>query len=311
MYTFNISESPKPFYIEIQHNTNIFIGGFAVTNNLSDIMLLLVNSKGEEFSKKMFSFSNNILYNPTPLPSNEYSLLIYLRQNNTKYYYSYIGKDEIIISSNDNILSFHLSPIFASNGIFLNKIPRNSLFVMNCLRHTENYQCNDIQIQRLAKQITEGLFFTYNKIKAIHDWVASHIYYDKDSLQNNKYIQMDKSGLGILVARKGVCSGYSNLATTLLRASGIPSVGLLCYTLHIDTDGGWEDKTNLSKKPNHIITLALANSRWIIMDVTWDSDNIFEDGSFKTKTGYGISNKYFDVSVPFISSTHKFIELVY
>lgn len=58
---------------------------------------------------------------------------------------------------------------------------------------------------------------------------------------------MDKSGLGILVAKKGVCSGYSNLATALLRASGIPSVGLLCYTLHIDTDGGWEDKTNLSK----------------------------------------------------------------
>lgn len=56
MYTFNISESPKPFYIEIQHNTNIFIGGFAVTNNLSDIMLLLVNSKGEEFSKKYFRF---------------------------------------------------------------------------------------------------------------------------------------------------------------------------------------------------------------------------------------------------------------
>lgn len=105
------------------------------------------------------------MYNPTPLPSNEYSLLIYLRQNNTKYYYSYIGKDEIIISSNDNILSFHLSPIFASNGIFLNKIPRNSLFVMNCLRHTENYQCNDIQIQRLAKQITEGLFLHTIKLK--------------------------------------------------------------------------------------------------------------------------------------------------
>lgn len=64
MKTFKLLEFPKSLYIE-KHNTTITIGGFANTDKLSNIMLLLVHSKGEKFSEKLFSYSkkNTVLSN--------------------------------------------------------------------------------------------------------------------------------------------------------------------------------------------------------------------------------------------------------
>jgi len=94
----------------------------------------------------------------------------------------------------------------------------------------------------------------------------------------------------------------------LLLAIGIPAKGLSCFSLGISTNGGWELEENLMAESNHIIPIAFYSNRWIIMDVTWDSDNEFINGKFIKKSGIKVSRKYFDTTLEFISNTHRFIK---
>lgn len=309
----------KVIHISNNHNglkisilfKSIIIDNIPSSSSFDEVMLLIKDNNGKEYSKAVYGRCRKITYTPQIIDDGKYSLLLYSKNKESRLYYSYLGDYDVIIQKGVNDLSFFVSPIFASNGIKLSGIPQTTEFLSKCLAHTHQFQCNDIQIKRLAEKITKGQLFPYGKLKAIHDWVAQNIYYDRDSLINDRYIQMDKSGLGVLTAKKGVCSGYSNLATALLRAVGIPAIGMLCFTLGISTEGGWFDNSNLNQEANHILTLAFISGRWIIMDVTWDSDNKYENGKFANKTGLGVSEKYFDSTIPFISSTHKFTEIVY
>ena len=164
------------------------------------------------------------------------------------------------------------------------------------------------EIAILSRNITIGLLSNYQKILAIYDWVASEIYYDFDSLNNGTYVKNDHSALGVLKSRKTVCQGYTNLMVALLLAIGIPAKGLSCFSLGISTNGGWELEENLMAESNHIIPIAFYSNRWIIMDVTWDSDNEFINGKFIKKSGIKVSRKYFDTTLEFISNTHRFIK---
>ena len=310
MNCISLSNSPDTIKIQI-YNDTIIVDNIPNHITFSELMIFTKDQSGVEHNQEVYFNSSRIVYKPDIKIGESHSFIIYTRKRGSLHFYCYINEYDIIIKKSNNTIFIEASPIFASNGIFIDKIARNNIFLKNCLLHTSNYQCEDIQIKRLADKITNGVLFPYGKLKAIHDWVAENIYYDRDSLINDRYVQLDKSGLGILTAKKGVCSGYSNLMTALLRAVGIPSIGVLCFTLRIDTRGGWFDNQNLNHEANHILTLAYVNSRWVIVDVTWDSDNVFENGMFKKKTGLGVSSKYFDSTIPFISSTHKFVKFVF
>lgn len=65
-----------------------------------------------------------------------------------------------------------------------------------------------------------------------------------------------------------------------MRAAGISSIGLSCYSLNITTDGGWKCPENNVDYPNHIIAAAYVNVRWVYMDITWNSDNLYENNCF-------------------------------
>ena len=64
-------------------------------------------------------------------------------------------------------------------------------------------------------------------MRAIHDWVASYLYFDYDALAQPGQ-NWPKDALGALECGRTVCEGYANLTTALLRASGTVS-----YT-HLD-----------------------------------------------------------------------------
>lgn len=158
-----------------------------------------------------------------------------------------------------------------------------------------------------------GLYITkkekrdYDKLLKVHDWVANYLYYDKDALSDGSYIKADYSPEALLQSKKCVCQGYANLCSDLLNSVGLKTVNVLCFALGVSTDGGWELEENLIADPNHVLTMTFLNNRWIIMDVTWDSDNEYVNGKFQKKTGKGISHKYFDNTLEFISNTHRFV----
>lgn len=164
------------------------------------------------------------------------------------------------------------------------------------------------EIVKLAHKITRFSYSNYEKILAIHDWVASNIYYDYDSLADNSYIHQKRDALSVVNRKRTVCAGYSKLAVTLLRAVGVAAVNMDCFALGGSTCGDWEVPSNMEDEANHVVTFAYADDRWLMMDVTWDSDNEYRNGNYGKKSGYGVSHQYFDCTLAFFSYTHRFIK---
>ena len=176
----------------------------------------------------------------------------------------------------------------------------------------------DNDIVKEANQITQGIVSDYDKIRAIHDWVAENIYYDWELYGGG---QGTRTALGTYTTKKSVCEGYSNLTAALCQAIGIPArvVGGLitggadnttqiwnAYQQYlIDNDlEAFKNTANTGNKENHAWNEAYVNGRWVIMDVTWDSHN-----DFYTNAGYrkGVqTSTYFDPNLTFFSATHAF-----
>ena len=137
----------------------------------------------------------------------------------------------------------------------------------------------------LVASITEGLTDDYEKAKAIHIWVAENLWYDYDWYYDDT-LELFYAPSEILVEKRTVCSGYANLAGSLLRAAGIPAVVV---------DG-------FSEGEGHAWNEAYVNGRWILMDPTWDSYNFYEEGEFSRQ--YPAGDDYFDISMAALSRDH-------
>lgn len=213
-------------------------------------------------------------------------------------------------------------PINICNGVITSPIPvtleHNKCFFKNLKsdiitktvyrQPTVDYQCRLPEIRSLANRITKYKSGNYNKIFAIHDWVAENLYYDMDAYESGKHRFERYDVLSILDNRRTVCRGYSKLVVTLLRSIDIPAIDVKCFALGESTDGDWDENDNLTAEANHVITFALANNRWIILDSTWDSVNEFRNGEYIEKTEGGARHNYFDATLAFFSYTHRFIK---
>lgn len=164
-----------------------------------------------------------------------------------------------------------------------------------------------IRLTSLVKEITIHCASNYEKILAIHDWIAGNIFYDMDLLNKDK-ADWVVDPISVLELKRSVCQGYTNLSISMLNIINIPAVGITCYALDENDNLGWANPFSLSADSSHIITAAWAN-RWIMMDITWDSPNKYQNGKFsKQKQPL---HKYFDTTIPFISNTHRLISVEY
>lgn len=159
-------------------------------------------------------------------------------------------------------------------------------------------QCRDKRIAELAENITAGAVSEYEKITAVHDWVAQNIAYDTKALYARTYNASNQDALTTLNARKAVCQGYSNLTAALLRAVKIKAgiISGVCLGYGFEKEWSRIDKNKI----NHVWNEAFADGRWIVMDVTWNSGYIGEDRIFHPKISYA----YFDTSLEMLSFDH-------
>lgn len=238
------------------------------------------------------------------LPMNNpgiYFLRIYVQKNLFGNYSGLLFKSDVpfYLSSSGNY-RFIETVVAAPNREFLLKMP-NPVSI-SCFQER-------VKITNLARLIVNNFSETYNKILAIHDWVAENIYYDFDALSHldDRSICITKP-LDVVTSRRSVCQGYTDLSIALMRSIGIPAIGVICFSLGLDSSGGWERKENLEAESNHIFPAAFCDSRWLFMDVTWDSGNEYRNGKF-IKSKEPVSRKYFDITTRFLSNTHRLISL--
>lgn len=192
--------------------------------------------------------------------------------------------------------------VFYHNTQFVNKLPKSKEFLHQCLRNTKTFQSQSIPIIKLMQGIIDKDDSSVTKAKKIHDWIAMHIFYDKDVVRNGIYLQMDISALESLLNKRCVCSGYSNLSVALLRSAGIPSIGVTC----IAKTNRWLTSQN-KNDVNHEVCMAFIDNNWSFIDVTWDSPNVYENGKFVENEYNKISYKYFTCNISSFSRTHKLI----
>lgn len=271
-------------------------------------MIYISDSVDNEFGKVVIKLSSPVEYRIPFLPNGIYFLNVFFESDKENLFYGYIYNRNISFSVVNGLIYFAHSKVFDKNKVFYAKLKTTQQQLSLYLRPSKDIQSECQEIKYLSRLITRGCLNSYQKLLSIHDWVAENIYYDMDSLRSGKYVKMDNSALNTLNMKKSVCQGYSNLSVALFRAAGIPSVGMLCFSLGLSSNGGWEVQENMAAEANHVVTFAYADYRWVIMDITWDSDNIFENEGYHKKKQIGVSHKYFDTTLAFISNTHRFTD---
>ena len=155
------------------------------------------------------------------------------------------------------------------------------------------------KVMAKAEEITLACKNDYERILAIHDWVAQNIYFDYDDYykytRNNNY-----DSLTVLSTRKSVCEGYSNLTVDLLRSVGVPAKKVTGYALGFN-----------SKEPimdgylNHAWTEAFADGRWIVFDTTWNSCNEWRNGTKSKSGGLNADRPFFDLNMENFSCNYR------
>ena len=117
----------------------------------------------------------------------------------------------------------------------------------------------------------------YERVRAMHDWVAEHISYDWPAIDDKTY-PTKQSAKTVLAARRGVCSGYSNLMIALGKVTGDRMLYVTGYTR---TENG-----ELDDDVGHAWNAVMINRRWYLMDVTWDSGKQLGRPNGKFRTTY-------------------------
>lgn len=225
----------------------------------------------------------------------KYYLFVLGSKNGTSYE-TYIGGRQIIMDlDGDNEWSFRL-PVYAYWN--LNLIGSDKLRYV--LRDT--LLDNTRSMYNFVLTLTSGCPTQRDKVLTIHDYVADNLYYDYDSLNAGK--STNRTIPQIASTKRCVCQGYADLTLAMLRTLGMEVENILCYAVSNIFESGWSNVINRTSELNHVITRVKVEDRWLYMDVTWDSGNKYENGIYVK--GKGVSHRYFDVTLAFLSTTHRF-----
>lgn len=107
------------------------------------------------------------------------------------------------------------------------------------------------------------------RIKAIHDFVATHLAYDAASYLNRD-VYPDQRAEAVFASRLAVCAGYANLMRAIAAVTGDEVVVVV------------GDARGLSREvegESHAWNAARVDGRWYLIDATWDSGHL-KDGAF-------------------------------
>jgi hypothetical protein len=100
----------------------------------------------------------------------------------------------------------------------------------------------------------------YQRIKALHDFIADRIVYDIEALADKRMPAQDAHS--VYAARKGVCAGYANLFKAMADVTG-DEVAVVVGDARSDID----DVDGVG----HAWNAAKIDGKWFLIDVTWDA----------------------------------------
>lgn len=223
--------------------------------------------------------------------------LFLLGSNNGVSYDVYIGGKQIVMDfDDDNEWSFRI-PAYAQWNLQLIKSGKLEHVLCDTLLDNSRTMTN------FVLKLTSGCTTTRDKVLVIHDFVASNLFYDYDALNAGE--DTNRTVEQITATKRCVCQGYADVTLTMLQSLGLEAENVLCYAISNIFESGWSDVMNRTSELNHVVTRVNIEGKWLYMDVTWDSGNKYENGKFIRGK---ISHRYFDVTIAFLSTTHRFLK---
>ena len=113
----------------------------------------------------------------------------------------------------------------------------------------------DAAVEALLAELRLDGKSDYEKVRAIYDWICSHVKYDYTNLKNESYTRKYTT-YAALIDRTAVCQGYASLFYRLALEEGID-----CRFISGLGDGG-----------AHGWNIVRLNGRYYNLDSTWDSN---------------------------------------
>jgi transglutaminase-like putative cysteine protease len=298
----------SPFSITISSDQLIF--SLPDDSEFNFLRISLEDRNEREFNVLFTSRQSGDIsvYNLSNIRDGTYFLQLYISPVEFGSYKSYIVGKAVKTVIRDSSAHFELAPTYEANTRVFNSKRTDSEALAFYRRPSSGVQSDHISIRALADNITRGITGSFERARAIHDWVCNNIWYDRDVLYNRAPYG-EQSALSTLNSKRGVCLGYANLTAALLRAAGIPAKVIIGYTLDLETDSDeWTNESAGGRLPaNHAWNEFFANGRWVIMDPTLNTSNVYDRGSFSADTGL-YNRFYFDITLEVFSSSHLIYE---
>lgn len=298
--------------IEID-GTNLYLYDLPDREGFSKIVVSLYAENGQVVNQQVLSGGVPYVYSMEGVAEGSYHVQLYYltaseggKSSFTSYWYQNSGVELNYKSGEWNIVK----PItFAQNQAIYWSHSSDEAAREEALEASYYINCNSEEIVQKAKMITEGIQSDYDKVLAVHDWVANNVWYDYDFLygrtEDTNYVATE-----VLRNKNTVCAGYANLTAALLRSIGIPTRISEGYALGITSTGSWTEEILSGQEINHAWNESYVDGRWVIYDVTWDSANRYENGSYSN--GEGLKGRqYFDPTIQDFSATHLYIDASY
>jgi hypothetical protein len=121
-----------------------------------------------------------------------------------------------------------------------------------------------VSITAVGKHLLAAEPHPARRIKAIHDFVATHLAYDADSYYDRANFP-DQSAEAVFAAKLGVCAGYANLTKALADVTGDEVVVVVGDARGISAEVDGE---------SHAWNAARVDGLWYLLDATWDSGHL-------------------------------------
>lgn len=292
---------------------NLYIYDLPDREVFSKIVVSLYAENGQVVNQQVLSGGVPYVYSMEGVAEGNYHVQLYYltaseggKSSFTSYWYQRSGVELDYKNGEWNIVK----PItFAQNQAIYRSHPSDEAAREEALEESYYIDCDSDEIVEKAQMITQGIQSDYDKVLAVHDWVANNVWYDYDFLYGRTE-DTNYRATEVLHNKNTVCAGYANLTAALLRSIGIPTRISEGYALGITSTGSWTEEILSGQEINHAWNESYVDGRWVIYDVTWDSANRYENESYSN--GEGLKGRqYFDPTIQDFSATHLYIDANY
>ncbi|MCH9688753.1 MAG: transglutaminase [Deltaproteobacteria bacterium] len=125
----------------------------------------------------------------------------------------------------------------------------------------------ETSIESVARYIVDNEADPVQRVKALHDYVASRVAYDVPALEADRFPPQDAAA--VFSRGTAVCAGYAALLAALGDAAGIEIVVVV---------GDARDSDGLFDGRGHAWNAINIDGKWFLVDATWDAGHVSGSG---------------------------------